>query len=113
MEAIYRRGQATAADVYEDLPDAASYNAVRGVLRILEEKGHLEHVREGRHYVYRPVHPRGEVGRSMLDQVSRTFFGGSAERVMSALLEGDALSPEELDRLQRLIARARRRRERA
>lgn len=107
MDALYRRGEATAAEVYDDLPDPASYNAVRGVLRILEEKGRIEHERDGRRYVYRPVEPADAMGRSMLKRLSRTFFGGSTERVMSALLEEGSIGEEELERLERVIARAR------
>lgn len=109
MDALYRRGEATAAEVYDDLPDAASYNAVRGVLRILEEKGRVEHERDGRRYVYRPVEPADAMGRSMLERLRRTFFGGSSERVMSALLEEGSIGEEELERLERVIARARER----
>lgn len=112
MDVLYRRGEATAGEVYDELPDASSYNAVRGVLRILEEKGHVEHERDGRRYVYRPVASADDAARSMLKRLSRTFFDGSADRVMSALLEEDPPAPEELDRLERLIARARNREER-
>lgn len=111
MEALYRRGQATASEIFDDLPDAASYNAVRGVLRILEEKGHAHHVRDGRRYVYRPSTPAEAAGRSRLVRLARTFFGGSAERVMSALFDEDPPDPEQLDRIEELIGRARRQRE--
>lgn len=107
MDVLYRRGEATAGEVFDDLPDPASYNAVRGVLRILEEKGRVEHERDGRRYVYRPVEPAEAMGRSMLTRLRRTFFGDSAERVMSALLEDDSLDEDELERLERMIARAR------
>lgn len=109
MEVLYRRRAATAAEVYDDLPDAPSYNAVRGVLRILEDKGHVVHERDGRSFVYRTVAPADEAGRSMLRRLSRTFFGGSTERLVIALLEEESPAPEELERLEGLIARARRR----
>lgn len=111
MEVLYRRREATAGEVYDDLPDAPSYNAVRGVLRVLEEKGHVRHEKDGRAYVYRPVAPADAEGRSTLARLSRTFFGGSAERVMSALLEADPPDPAELARLEAMIAKARRGRE--
>lgn len=107
MEVLYRRRKATAAELYEELPDAPSYNAVRGVLRILEEKGHVGHEREGRRYIYHPSSPAEAAGRSRLSRLSRTFFGGSAERVMSALFDEDPPDAAELERMERLIARAR------
>ncbi|MEX0892795.1 MAG: BlaI/MecI/CopY family transcriptional regulator [Gemmatimonadota bacterium] len=107
MEVLFRRRRATAAEIYEELPDAPSYNAVRGVLRILEEKGHAGHEREGRRYIYHPCSPAKAAGRSRLSRLSRTFFGGSAERVMSALFDEDPPDAAELERIERLIARAR------
>lgn len=107
MEVIHRRGRATAADVFDALPDAPSYNAVRGVLRVLEEKGRIVHEREGRRYVYRPAIPTKRAGRAALSNLVRTFFEGSAEELLSTLLDERAPSEEELDRLQRLIDEAR------
>jgi predicted transcriptional regulator len=107
MDVLYGRREATASEVHHDLPDAASYNAVRGVLRVLEEKGHVEHERDGRRYVYRPTASAEAEGRSSLRRVARTFFGGSAERVVSALFEGSIPPEQELQRLERLIAEAR------
>lgn len=109
MEVLYRRREATAGDVYEELPDAPSYNAVRGVLRILEQKGHVGHERDGRRYVYHPSSPAEAAGRSRLSRLSRTFFGGSTERVVSALFDEDPPDAAELQRIERLIARARER----
>jgi predicted transcriptional regulator len=106
MEVVRRRGKATAADVYEELPDASSYNAVRGVLSILEEKGHLWHEREGRRFVYRPVVPVDRAGRTALTRVMRIFFGGSRAEVLNTLFEAGAPTAEELDELQRLIDQA-------
>ena len=107
MEVLYRRREATASDIHDELPDAASYNAVRGVLRVLEEKGHVEHEQDGRRYVYRPTASAESEGRSSLRRVVGTFFGGSAARVVSALFEGRTPPEEELRRLERLIAAAR------
>lgn len=109
MEAIYRRGQATAAEVLEDLPDPPSYSAVRAMLRVLEEKKHLRHDQEGPRYVYLPTVPREKARRSALRQLVQTFFEGSTEQAVAALLDLSAskLSGAELDRLSHLIDQAR------
>src|SRR3954466_11091420 len=80
MEVIYRRGQATAAEVMEEMPDPPSYSAVRAMLRVLEEKGHLRHDQQGPRYVFLPTVPRDKARRSALKQLVRTFFDGSAEQ---------------------------------
>lgn len=108
MDIIYRRGRATAAEVLDELPDPPSYSAVRAALRLLEEKGQLRHEQDGARYVYLPTVPRESASRSALGHVVRTFFGGSAEQVVNALVEERQLSPSELDRLASLIERARR-----
>jgi predicted transcriptional regulator len=110
MDALFRRGKATVAEVLADLPDPPSYSAVRALLRILEEKGHATHRKEGRGYVYSPTQPRQTAARSALTQVVRTFFEGSVEQAVAALVSGvDAqLSREELDRLALLIEQAKR-----
>lgn len=107
MEVIHRRGEATAGDVFDALPDASSYNAVRGVLRLLEEKGRLEHRREGRRFVYRPAEPAERAGSAAIAHVIGTFFGGSTSRFMNTLFESRPPSPAELDRLEALIDAAR------
>ena len=109
MDAIYRRGQATSAEVLEDLPDPPSYSAVRAMLRVLEEKGHLQHVQQGPEYVFLPTVPREKARRLALKQLMQTFFDGSAEQTVAALLDLSAskLSDAELDRLSRLIDQAR------
>ncbi len=109
MDAIYRRGQATSAEVLEDLPDPPSYSAVRAMLRVLEEKGHLQHVQQGAKYVFLPTVPREKARRSALKQLMQTFFDGSAEQTVAALLDLSAskLSDAELDRLSKLINQAR------
>jgi predicted transcriptional regulator len=108
MEAVYQRGEVSAADVMEALPDPLSNSAVRTFLRILERKGHLRHIeREGR-YIYVPTRARQSAARSALSQVLNVFFDGSVEKVMATLLsesEGK-LTPEELERLEALIAQA-------
>lgn len=109
MEIVYRRGRATAGEVQEELPEAPGYSSVRKLLQVLEEKGHLRHEEDGRRYVYLPVVPRERARRSVLRQVVDTFFGGSAERAVSSLLEEDAarMSDEELERILELARRAR------
>jgi predicted transcriptional regulator len=108
MDAIYRRGRATAAEVLADLPDPPSYSAVRAMLRILEEKGHLRHEQDGPRYVFLPVVHRDRAQRSALSHVVRTFFNGSATDAVAALLdEGGKLSQDDLERLAAMIDRAR------
>jgi predicted transcriptional regulator len=109
MQVIYRTGSATAAEVLEALPDPPSYSAVRALLRVLEEKGHVAHSRDGARYVYAPTRARDDAARSALSQVVRTFFGGKVEEAVATLVtESDAkLSQEELGRLAALIDAAR------
>ena len=108
MDVIYRLGRANAAEVHEQLADAPTYTTVRGLLRILEEKGHLRHEQDGQRYVYVPSTPRDDAGASQLTHVVRTFFDGSASKAMAALLgSGEARSEDELKRLQQLIDQAR------
>lgn len=109
MDVLYRDGQATASEVLAALPDPPSYSAVRAMLRILENKGHARHVAEGTRYVYQPTLPRDRAGRPALAGVLETFFDGSTEKAVAALLDlsRDELSPEQLDRLSQLIDQAR------
>jgi predicted transcriptional regulator len=109
MEILHARGQATAAEVHQALPDSPSYSAVRALLRILEDKGHVKHRREGLRYVHLPTEPRARASRSALRRVVRTFFGGSAPLAAAALLESadTELSSEEIDQLQKIINQAR------
>jgi BlaI family penicillinase repressor len=109
MDLLFRRGKATAADVQRELPEAPSYSAVRALLRILEDKGHVRHEQDGPRYVYLPTIARDNAQRSALRHILQTFFDGSAEQAISALL-GDSttrFSPAELDRLARMIDTAR------
>lgn len=110
MDVIYRRGRATAADVHADLPDPPSYSAVRALLRVLEFKGHLNHASDGPRYVYAPTVPRARARDSALRQLVGTFFDGSTEAAVAALLDLNAtrLSDAELNRLAGLIAQAKR-----
>jgi predicted transcriptional regulator len=109
MDILYRRGRASAAEVMEDLPGEPSYSTVRTQLRILEGKGHVTHAAEGVRYVYTAAVPRHSARRSALRHLVDTFFDGSTEKVVSALLGGEAakLSETELDRIAALIQKAR------
>lgn len=109
MDVLHRRGHATAREVYDDLPDASSYNAVRGVLSVLEDKGRIRHERDGRRYVYHPVRRAEAAGRAALGRVTRTFFGGSTAELLNSLFGAAPPDPAELDRLQAWIEEARRR----
>jgi BlaI family transcriptional regulator, penicillinase repressor len=109
MDVLYQAGRATAADIQARMPDPPSYSAVRTMLRILEDKGHLRHEPEGPRYVYIPTVAPDKARRSALKHVVNTFFDGSASRMMAALIE---ISPreigdDELARLRQLIDEAR------
>ena len=109
MDIVYARSEATAADVAAGLPNPPTKTAVRTLLRILEQKGHLTHRQDGLTFVYRASRTRARAGRSALRRVLRTFFDGSLEKAVAAHL-GDAateLSPDELNRLADLIDQAR------
>jgi BlaI family transcriptional regulator, penicillinase repressor len=109
MDILYRRARATAAEVMEDLTGEPSYSTVRTQLRVLEEKGHVRHEEEGLRYVYMPALARRAAGKSALKHLVETFFDGSAEKTVAALLGGEAsrLSEDELERISALIAKAR------
>jgi predicted transcriptional regulator len=109
MDVLHTRGSASAAEVRAALPQPPSYSAVRALLRILEEKGHARHRREGLRYVYRPSQSRQSASRSALKRVLATFFGGSVDRAVAALLEAaDTQLPEsDLNQLQAIISKAR------
>ena len=109
MDILYRQGQASAAEVQANLPDPPSYSAVRATLRILEEKGHVQHHQDGPRYVFRPAVARDKATRSAIRHLVRTFFNGSAEQAVTTLLDESTskLTTEELDRLAGLIDKAR------
>jgi predicted transcriptional regulator len=109
MDVIYRRGQASAAEILAELPEPPSYSAVRALLRVLEDKGHLRHDQRGTRYVYLPTLPPDKARRSALSRLVQTFFDGSAAQAVAALLDMSAsrLSDTELERLARLIDQAR------
>ncbi|HEY7497352.1 MAG TPA: BlaI/MecI/CopY family transcriptional regulator [Vicinamibacterales bacterium] len=110
IDILYTQGRATAAEVQTALPDPPSYSAVRAMLRILEEKGHVRHEQDGPRYIYLPTLARDNAKRSALRHMLRTFFDGSAEQAISALLDESStrMSDAELDRLARMIDHARR-----
>ena len=108
IDILYRRGRATAAEVMQELPADTTYSTVRTQLRVLEEKGHVRHEQDGQRYVYSPAVPRGTVRRSALRHLVETFFDGSVEQTVAALLGGDSrLSESELERIAELIEKAR------
>ena len=108
MDIIYAQGAASAADVHGALPDPPSYSAVRALLAILVDKGHLKYRTQQGRYIYTPTRRRAQVGRSALRRVLDTFFEGSLEKAVASLLQGsDAnLSAEELHRLGQLVKQA-------
>jgi len=110
IDILYANGRATAAEVQAALPDPPSYSAVRAMLRILEDKGHVRHQQDGPRYVYLPTVARDNAKRSAMRHMLQTFFDGSAEQAISALLDDEStkMSDAELDRLARLIDQARR-----
>ena len=107
MDVIYARGEATVAQVIEGIPDPPMRGALRTLLRILENKGHLTHRKQGREFIYRPTQPRGQAGRSALGRVLDVFFGGSLGDAVAAHLSDPrraaSLTPDELRRLSDLI----------
>ena len=109
MDVVYRLGRAAVGDVLERIPDPPSYSAVRALMRILEEKGHLTHEQDGPRYVYLPTVPADTAQRSALTHLVRTFFQGSTGAAVAALLDLDdgALSEAELERLSKMIDQAR------
>lgn len=108
MEIIYAKGEATATNVLESMPDAPTRTAVRTFLRILEEKGHLKHKKQGREFIYQPTRERERTGQSVLGRVLQTFFGGSLEKAVASYLADPAsdVSSAELRRLSALINEA-------
>ena len=109
LDALYRLGRATAAEIQQAMPDPPSYSAVRTLLRILEEKGHIRHEQEGTRYVYLPRVKRDHARRSALRHVLNTFFEGSATQAIAALIDEDSgrLSDADWERLAGMIERAR------
>ena len=110
MDILYQRGKGSASDVREAMEDAPGYSAVRAMLRVLEEKGHVKHQAEGLKYVYVPVVAREKAKRSAVKHLLDTFFAGAPEQIVAALLDVSAtrLTREELDRMSEMIEKAKR-----
>ena len=110
VDVLYRLGKASAADIREALPNPPTYTAVRTLLGILQEKGHVKFESDGIRYIYEPVVPREEMAKSVMDGVLQTFFGGSIERVVSTLIDSEEsnVTSDQLDRLAQIIEEARR-----
>ena len=108
MEILYQRGKASASEVREAMGDAPGYSAVRALLRVLEDKGHVKHQAEGLRYVYMPTVARDKAKRAAVKHVLETFFKGSPEQVVAALLDvsSPALTRDELDRMAEMIEKA-------
>jgi predicted transcriptional regulator len=109
MDILYQRGKSSASEVRQAMPDAPSYSAVRAMLRILEEKGHVRHQAEGLRYVYLPTVARDKAKRSAVKHLLDTFFDDSPEQIVAALLDVSStrLTREELDRMAEMIEQAR------
>ena len=107
LEILYLRGRASAAEVKAAMADAPSYSAVRALLRILEQKGHLRHQQDGPRYVFLPTVPRDRARRSALRNLVRTFFDGSSAQAAAALIDQSQLSDEDFQRLSHAIDKAR------
>jgi predicted transcriptional regulator len=112
MDIIYRLGRVTVAEVLPELPGEPAYSTVRAQLRVLEQKGHVRHEEQGQQYIYTPTVPRHAVRQSALKHLVHTFFDGSREKVVSALLgsESGSVSDEELERIAQIIEKARKER---
>jgi len=110
MDILYRKGKASAAEIREDMADAPGYSAVRAMLRVLEEKGHVRHQEQGLKYVYAPAVAREKAKRSVVKHVLETFFNGSAELAVAALLDVSSgrLTRDELERMSEMIEKAKR-----
>ena len=109
MDVLYQRGRASAAEIHQSLPDPPSYSAVRAKLRVLEDKGHVKHQEEALRYVYIPTLAPDRARRSALRHMVDTFFNGSVEQVVAALIDRSAvnISNEELERMSAMIHKAR------
>ncbi len=110
MDALYKLGRASAAQILEHIPDPPSNTAIRTLLTILEKKGHVRHLSDGTRYIYEPLVAREQMGRRAIDSLLKTFFDDSVERAVTALLtRKDAeISRDELERLSQLIEKAKR-----
>lgn len=109
MDVLYARGRATAAEILAALPDPPSYSSIRALIKVLEDKGHVHHQEDGPRYVFTPSVPRSKARRNAVKHLLQTFFDDSAGEAVASLMGASAgkLKPEELDKIEELIARAR------
>ena len=109
MDVLFRRGRATAAEVMEELPTGTTYSTIRTQLRVLEQKGHVRHEQDGLRFIYLPAVARRAARKSALRHVVETFFDGSPEKAVAALLGGEAtkLSEAQLERIAEIVEKAR------
>jgi len=107
MDALYKLGKASAAQILEQIPNPPTYTAIRTHLTILEKKGHVRHESEGARYIYEPLVGREQMGRRAIETVLSTFYGNSVEGVVAALLDQEDVAPDVLDRLAQMIDKAR------
>jgi predicted transcriptional regulator len=106
MDALYKLGKGSAARILEQIPNPPTYTAIRTHLTILEKKGHVRHVSDGTRYIYEPLVGREQMGRRAIDTLLKTFYGNSVENVVAALLDQDDVAPDVLDRLAKMIDKA-------
>ena len=108
MDVLYERGRATAAEILAALPDPPSYSAIRALIKVLEDKGHVRHQEDGPRYVFTPSVPRAKARKNAVKHLLQTFFDDSASEAVASLLgSSPKLKPEELDKIEELIARQR------
>ena len=109
LDVIYRLGRATASEVLERIDDAPTYTTIRGLLRVLESKGHIRHEEDDGRYVYYPVVTKQRAAKSAIRHVVKTFFDGSPSEALAALLGGErTLDAREIERLAKIVDEARR-----
>jgi len=107
MDALYALGKASAAQILEQIPNPPTYTAIRTHLTILEKKGHVRHASDGTRYIYEPLIAREQMGRRAIDTLLKTFYGNSVEGVVAALLDQEDVAPDVLERLAKMIDKAR------
>ncbi len=106
MDALYTLGKGSAAQILEQIPNPPTYTAIRTHLTILEKKGHVRHASDGTRYIYEPLVGREQMGRRAIDTLLKTFYGNSVENVVAALLDQEDVAPDVLDRLAKMIDKA-------
>ena len=107
MDVLYERGRATAAEILAALPDPPSYSSIRALIKVLEDKGHVKHQEDGPRYVFTPSVPRAKARRNAVKHLLQTFFDDSVGEAVASLIGTSKLKPEELDKIEELIVKAR------